>query len=233
VANGENASGGFGLLEKDAMELLDAGIDVLTSGNHIWDKRAGVDLLETDLPILRPENYPAGNPGRGMMRIVAETGCALWVMNLQGRILMSPIDCPFRCADLLLERVPDSERCVLVDFHAEATSEKRAMGWHLDGRVSAVLGTHTHVQTSDEEILPGGTAYITDVGMTGPYESVIGMRKEDSLHRILKGTPRALNVARGGVAVAGVAIELDESTGKCLTMERLLLRESALEERSR
>jgi metallophosphoesterase (TIGR00282 family) len=226
IANAENGAGGFGLTEKVVRELRDAGVHVLTTGNHIWDKREGIPLLESENAVLRPHNYPSGNPGRGTHRLKISDDQILWVLNLQGRIFMPPLECPFRCADAFLERKPDVERCVLVDFHAEATSEKRALGFYLDGRVSAVIGTHTHVQTADEEILPKGTGYLSDAGMTGPYRSVIGTRYEDSLHRMMMGTPKALNVAKENAAVAGVFLELDDVSGRCLSIERLFLREN-------
>lgn len=221
VANAENAAGGFGLTVKVAKELAGMGIAAFTSGNHIWDKREAVGLLDGEFPVLRPHNYAPGNPGNGVRRVPVSGGRALWVVNLQGRVLMPPVDCPFRCADAVFEALPPSEPCVLVDFHAEATSEKRAMGWYLDGRASAVIGTHTHVPTADEQVLPKGTAYLTDVGMTGAYASVIGMEVQDSLDRLLLGTPRLFNVAGGDPALAGVLLDVDDRTGKCARMERL------------
>lgn len=224
MANAENAAGGFGLTGKVVDELRESGVQVITTGNHVWDKREGVSLLESSHPLLRPENYPPGNPGHGTFRFRLPDERYLWVLNIQGRVLMPPVDCPFRCADAFLETKPGLERCIIVDFHAEATSEKRAMGFYLDGRVSAVLGTHTHVQTADEEILPQGTGYISDVGMTGPYRSVIGSRYEDSLRRMLLGTPRALNVAKDDPAVAAVFLELEDRSGRCTRIDRLFLK---------
>lgn len=224
VANGENAAGGFGLTGKVVQELAGMGIHAITSGNHVWDKREAHGLLEGEYPLLRPHNYAPGNSGRGVRRVAVPGGRALWVLNLQGRVLMPPVDCPFRCADEILQGLPPSEPCVIVDFHAEATSEKRAMGWYLDGRVSAVLGTHTHVPTADEEVLPKGTGYISDVGMSGGYTSVIGMEIQDSLDRLLLGTPKILNVAEGNPALSGVLLDLDESTGRCNRIERVFRR---------
>lgn len=221
VANGENAAGGFGLTAKVVRELAGLGIHALTTGNHVWDKREVHVLLDDEYPLLRPHNYPPGNPGCGVRRLAVPGGRALWILNLQGRVLMPPVDCPYRCADAILEGLPPSERCILLDFHAEATSEKRAMGWYLEGRVSAVLGTHTHVPTADEEILPGGTGYLTDAGMTGGYASVIGMEVQDSLDRLLLGTPKLLTPAQGSPAVSAVLLDLDEGTGRCTGIERV------------
>jgi metallophosphoesterase (TIGR00282 family) len=211
----ENAAGGFGLTRKTVDELFGLGIHVLTTGNHIWDKRDVLTFMEDTPHLIRPANYAPGVPGRGLCRLSLPEGRTLWVINLQGRILMPPVDCPFRRVDELLAEIPASERCILVDMHAEATSEKRAMGRYLDGRVSVVVGTHTHVPTADAEVLPRGTGYQTDAGMTGPYDSVIGMAVEDSLARILTGMPRILNVAKGGAAIAGVFAEVDDQTGLC------------------
>ena len=223
VANAENAAGGFGLTRKVLDELFGYGLDLLTTGNHIWDKKEILSFVGTEERLLRPANYPPKVPGRGIQRLALPDGRALWVLNLQGKILMPPVDCPFRKADELLAALPGEERCILVDMHAEATSEKRAMGFYLDGRVSLVIGTHTHVPTADEEILPKGTGYLTDAGMTGPYGSVIGMEVSDSLERILTGMPRILNVAKAQPRLAGLFAELDDQTGRCLSVERLLL----------
>jgi 2',3'-cyclic-nucleotide 2'-phosphodiesterase len=221
VVNGENAAGGFGLTAKIVQELAGLGVHAITTGNHVWDKREAHGLLEGEYPLMRPHNYPPGNPGSGLRRLSIPGGRALWIFNIQGRVLMPPVDCPFRCADDTLPGLPPSEPCILVDFHAEATSEKRAMGWYLDGRVSAVIGTHTHVPTADEEVLPKGTGYLTDAGMTGGYASVIGMEFQDSLDRMLLGTPRLLNVAEGDPAVSGVLLDLDDKTGRCTKVARV------------
>ncbi|MGC8722366.1 MAG: TIGR00282 family metallophosphoesterase [Acidobacteriota bacterium] len=223
VANAENAAGGFGLTRKVLDELFGYGLDLLTTGNHIWDKKEILAFVGTEERLLRPANYPPKVPGRGIQRLALPDGRALWVLNLQGKILMAPVDCPFRKADELLAALPAAERCILVDMHAEATSEKRAMGFYLDGRVSLVIGTHTHVPTADEEILPKGTGYLTDAGMTGPYGSVIGMEVSDSLERILTGMPRILNVAKAQLRLAGLFAELDDESGRCLSVERILL----------
>jgi hypothetical protein len=184
-----------------------------------------------DTPLMiRPANYAPGVPGRGLCRLSLPQDRVLWVINLQGRILMPPVDCPFRKIDEILEEIPASERCILVDMHAEATSEKRALGFYLDGRVSVVVGTHTHVPTADAEILPKGTGYQTDAGMTGPYDSVIGMKVEDSLARILTGMPRILNVAKGGAAVAGAFAEIDDRTGLCSAFQSLFRKVEGLAE---
>ena len=219
VANAENAAGGFGLTRKVLDELLGYGIDVLTTGNHIWDKKEAVGFVDAGVPLIRPANYAPGVPGKGVHRHELKDGRVLWVLNLQGKILMPPVDCPFRAADQILAEIPPAERCILVDMHAEATSEKRGMGWYLDGRVSVVVGTHTHVPTADAEILPKGTGYQTDAGMTGPYESVIGMAAEDSLKRLLTGMPTILNVAKGSPRLAGLFTEIDDATGRCVNLE--------------
>jgi len=224
VANIENIAGGFGLTAKVLEELEGLPIDVLTSGNHVWDKKEGVPLLDAHPALLRPANYPDGNPGRGWCVEETAAGVPVAVVNLQGQALMAPIDNPFRVADRVLEEIRlahDNLRVIVVDMHAEATSEKQAMGWHLDGRVTAVLGTHTHVPTADERILPEGTAFQTDVGMTGPYESVIGMRPDKVLERFLLGTPRPFEPAKRDVQLRGAIVDADEETGRALAIRRL------------
>ncbi len=224
IVNVENAAGGFGLTAAVLEELDDIGVDVFTSGNHVWDKKEGVPLLDAHPSLLRPANYPAGNPGRGWCVEETAAGVPVAVVNLQGQAMMAPIDNPFRVADRVLEEIrserPDV-RVVVVDMHAEATSEKQAMGWHLDGRVTAVLGTHTHVPTADERILPGGTALQTDVGMTGPYESVIGMRADKVLERFLLNTPRPFQPAKGDPQLRGALVDADETTGRALAIRRV------------
>jgi len=223
VANIENIAGGFGLTAKVLEELEGLPIDVLTSGNHVWDKKEGVPLLDAHPALLRPANYPDGNPGRGWCVEETAAGVPVAVVNLQGQALMAPIDNPFRVADRVLEEIRlahDNLRVIVVDMHAEATSEKQAMGWHLDGRVTAVLGTHTHVPTADERILPEGTAFQTDVGMTGPYESVIGMRPDKVLERFLLGTPRPFEPAKRDVQLRGAIVDADEETGRALAIRR-------------
>ena len=219
VANGENAAGGFGLTEEIAEEILAAGTDVITSGNHIWDIRDFVPALDGELPILRPANYPRSAPGRGYIRI-GDTA----VINLQGRVFMPEgLDSPFDTVDdILAELDRDPPRVTLVDFHTEATSEQGAMGWYLDGRVTAVVGTHTHVPTADARVLPGGTAFVSDLGMTGPVNSVIGSKVEDVLERFLTAMPRRLNVAEGGpVQFNSVLIDVDDLTGKAVSIQRM------------
>jgi hypothetical protein len=214
VANGENAAGGMGITPSIAVEILDQGVDVLTSGNHIWAKKEIVPFLDEELRILRPANYPPKVPGRGSGIFHARNGQRLGVLNLEGRVFMKHLDCPFRVGEKEVEVLRKETNIILVDFHAEATSEKMAMGWFLDGKVSAVLGTHTHVQTSDERILDEGTAYITDVGMTGPLDSVIGIRKEIALERLLTQIPWKFDVAKDEIELQGVVIDVDSKTGK-------------------
>lgn len=219
VGNVENAAGIFGITEKVVSEISDGGVDVMTSGNHVWDKREGIPLLDERTDLLRPANFPPGVPGRGHL-VKDIGGTAVAVMNLQGRTFMSPIDCPFRKADEILSGIDPSVKVILVDFHAEATSEKLAFGFYLDGRVSAIVGTHTHVQTADERILPSGTAYITDVGMTGPFESVIGVRKEQVIERFLHGLPTRFKVANDKPCLDALLVDIDGQTGKALAVER-------------
>lgn len=224
VANVENAAGGFGITPDVAQELLATGIDVMTSGNHIFDKKEAIPLLEAEPRLLRPANYAPGVPGRGVWSGRSAGGHPITVINLQGRVFMHPSDCPFRTVDALLREIRQPQ-AILVDMHAEATSEKVAMGWYLDGRVSAVFGSHTHVPTADERILPQGTAYITDLGMTGPYESVIGIRREQILERFLRGMPQRFEVASGDVRLCGALIEIEEQTYRAVGIQRLMVRE--------
>jgi metallophosphoesterase (TIGR00282 family) len=224
VANVENVAGGFGVTAKVLAELEVLPIQVWTTGNHVWDKKEGIPLLDAHPTLLRPANYPAGNPGRGWCVEETASGVPVAVINLQGQAMMPPIDNPFRRADEVLEEIkaehPDL-KVILVDMHAEATSEKQAIGWYLDGRVTAVLGTHTHVPTADERILPQGTALQTDVGMTGPYDSIIGMRPEKVLERFLYNTPRPFEPAKKNVQLRGALVDADEETGKALAIRRL------------
>lgn len=215
IANGENAAGGNGLTLDTAHEILSAGVDVITSGNHIWDQKEFLPHLDGELPVLRPLNYPPGVPGKGYL----QRGEVV-VVNLQGRTFMAPIDCPFRTADDLLHRLTHA-RIIIVDFHAEATSEKQAMGWYLDGRVSAVLGTHTHVPTADPRILPKGTAFVTDVGMCGPYNSIIGVEVQDILERFLLQTPKRFTVASGPAVLNAVLVDIDDQSGRALSIVRV------------
>ena len=217
VANGENAAGGFGLTPDTADELMACGVDVITSGNHIWDQKEIIPHLDDGMPILRPLNYPSTVPGRGYTTL----GNAL-VVNLIGRVFVGTFDCPFRAMDRLLKELTDRPAVVLVDMHAEATSEKAAMAWYLDGRVTAVTGTHTHVATADARILPKGTAFVSDVGMVGPINSIIGADPDDALQRFLNQTPHRLNVAKDGpTRFNSVLIEIDETTGRATGIERV------------
>lgn len=220
IANGDNAAGGFGIIPRLAEELLACGIEVLCGGNHIWDRKDIADYLPHQPRLLRPANFPEGVPGSGLYVGVTSHGQPFAVLHVQGRTFMPAIDCPFRAADRELGRVPANVKVILVDAHAEATSEKQALGWYLDGRVSAVVGTHTHVATADERILPGGTAFITDVGMTGPHDSVIGMDQRAVLDRFLHGLPTRFEVAAGNLAMNAVRIEIDDESGRAKTIER-------------
>ena len=221
IVNGENAAGGFGITLEIVRELLDADVDVVTSGNHVWDKREIYPLLDEEPRLLRPDNYPAGNPGKGVWSGEV-AGVAVAVVNLQGRVFMREIECPFRRLDALLATGPAAEaRVVVVDFHAEATSEKQAMGRYADGRVTAVIGTHTHVQSADARLLPGGTALVTDAGMTGPHSGVIGVDAKGAIARFLHQTPSRFEVARGDVRFQGVFVSVDASTGRATGIERI------------
>jgi len=220
VANAENAAGGFGITPLIAEELFSMGMDVLTSGNHIWDKKEIFDYLPRTPRLLRPANYPAELPGSGLIVTKARNGVQVAIISLQGRTHMPPTDCPFRKVDEILQSIPPEVRVRLVDFHAELTSEKMAMGWHLDGRVSAMLGTHTHIPTADERILSGGTAYQTDVGMTGPYDSVIGADKHLALRRFLTGMPIRLDSAKGGAELHATIVTVDPETGHAQKIRR-------------
>jgi 2',3'-cyclic-nucleotide 2'-phosphodiesterase len=219
IANGENAAGGFGLTRKIADDLLGLGVDVLTSGNHIWDRREVLGDLDSMPNVLRPLNYPPRLPGRGWATFEAAGGFKVCVINLSGRVFMQPLDCPFRAVDAVLAN--GGNVITLVDMHAEATSEKVAMGWYLDGRVAAVVGTHTHVQTSDERVLPGGTAYITDVGMSGPFDSVIGIEKAAIIERFLTSIPARFEVSTTDVRLSGVVISVDSRSRKAAKITRL------------
>jgi metallophosphoesterase (TIGR00282 family) len=223
VVNVENSAGGFGVTPDVLREIQDLPIDVYTTGNHVWDKKEVMEMLERIPNLLRPANYPEGNPGKGLHVGETAAGIPVAVMNLEGLVFMHNLDSPFRTADRLLKGLDPRVKVVMVDFHAEATSEKQAMGFYLDGRVSAVLGTHTHVPTADERILPKGTALQTDTGMTGPYESIIGMRADKVLKRFLLQTPSSFEVAKHDVRLAGVVIDIDETTGKARGIERLLV----------
>ena len=216
IANGENTAGGLGLTSTIAKELINAGVDVLTSGNHIWAQKEIIPYLEGEMPILRPLNYPPGVPGRGYIVNRQTT-----VVNLIGRTFMGDFDCPFQAMDKLLAELESKPPVIIVDFHAEATSEKMAMGRYLDGRVSAVLGTHTHVGTTDAQILPRGTAYVTDIGMTGPINSVIGDDTESVLQRFLTAIPYRLSVGRGKVMLNAILVKIDDGSGRALSIDRI------------
>jgi hypothetical protein len=220
IANGENAAGGFGITPEIAEELFSLGIHVLTSGNHVWDKKEIEPWLGRQDRLIRPANYPAGTPGSGSVVVSSDRG-KVAVLNLEGRVFMSPLEDPFRAAEREVERLRKETRAIIVDFHAEATSEKAALAWHLDGKVSAVLGTHTHVQTADERVLPGGTAFMTDVGMTGPTDSVIGVKKEDAIARFLTQRPHRFEIPKGPTQLDAVAIEIDPKTGRAKEIERI------------
>jgi 2',3'-cyclic-nucleotide 2'-phosphodiesterase len=224
IANAENAAGGFGITPAIADELLGMGLDVLTSGNHVWDKREIYDYLAREPRLLRPANYVSDLPGQGLLVVRAHNGVHCAVMNLQGRTYMPNTDCPFRKADRLIESMDPAVKVRLVDFHAEVTSEKMAMGWHLNGRVSALVGTHTHIATADTRILSGGTAYQTDAGMTGPYDSIIGVDKQTGLRRFLTGLPIRMDAARGGPELHSVVVEVDEHTGRARSIRRHMIR---------
>jgi metallophosphoesterase (TIGR00282 family) len=221
VANGENAAGGMGITPAIASDFLDLGVDVLTSGNHIWAKKEIVPFLDEEERLLRPANYPNGVSGRGTGIFPLGNGKKVGVLNLEGRVFMRNLECPFRVGEKEVEKLKEQTPIILVDFHAEATSEKVALSWFLNGKVSAVVGTHTHVQTADEKILSGGTAYITDAGMTGPLASVIGIRRQIALERFLTQVPIKFDVATEEIELQGVILEVDEQTGKSRSIERI------------
>jgi metallophosphoesterase (TIGR00282 family) len=221
IANVENAAAGFGVTPQIADELLSDEIDLLTSGNHIWDKRAIIPYLLEQPRLLRPHNYPNDTPGTGIYIGDTRCGVRVGVLNVQGRVFMAALDCPFKTARKAIEQIRKETNVILVDFHAEATSEKQAFGWFVDGQVSAAIGTHTHVQTADERILPRGTAYITDVGMTGPHDSVIGSVQQLALDRFLLQMPNRLEPASANVRICGVIVEIDESSGLATSIERI------------
>jgi metallophosphoesterase (TIGR00282 family) len=228
IANGENAASGFGITPRLAEELFAAGVEVLSGGNHIWDRKEILEYIPHEPRLLRPANFPEGNPGSGLYTGAAKNGVKFAVLNLQGRVFMTPIDCPFRTADRELARIPSDARVVIVDIHAEASSEKMAMGWYLDGRVTGVVGTHTHVPTADEQVLPGGTAFIGDVGMTGPHAGIIGMDRTGIIKKFLDGQPARFEVAEGDVQMNAVLIVADvtpaNGTRRARSIERLRYR---------
>ena len=221
IANAENAAGGSGITPKVAAELFESGVDAITSGDHIWKKREIFEVINQDERILRPLNFPAGAPGRGFAAFNTKNGPKVGVINVNGRVFMEALECPFKTTLLAAEALAKETRIIIVDIHAEATSEKVAMGWYLDGKVSALLGTHTHIQTADERILPQGTAYITDVGMTGPCDSVIGRKIEDVLERFLTCVPARFAVAQDNIQLQGAVFEIDAQTGTSRSILRI------------
>lgn len=223
IANGENAAGGFGLTLEVAEELFKSGIDVITSGNHIWDRKEILPYLDSRNELLRPVNYPPQNPGHGSGVFTAKNGLAVGVINLQGRVFMQEIDCPFRTILPVIEEMKTVSPMILVDFHAEATAEKVAMGWYIDGRVAALLGTHTHVQTADERILPGGTGYITDAGMTGSLDGVIGIKKELAIKRFITQTPNRFQPADSNLVLMGVLLTIEPTSCRTEKIERFTI----------
>jgi metallophosphoesterase (TIGR00282 family) len=225
IVNGENAAGGAGLTTATTEELFAAGADVITTGNHVWDKRDVLGLLEREPRLLRPANYPEGSPGSGSV-VVPAAGTRVAVLNLMGRVFMPLLDDPFRVADRIVAELRGKAEVVIVDFHAEATSEKMAFAWSFDGKVSAVLGTHTHVATADARVLPGGTAFITDAGMTGPFDSVIGVKKEQAIERFRTSRSVPYETAEGDVRLSAVWVDVDPKSGRAEAIERLELKES-------
>jgi metallophosphoesterase (TIGR00282 family) len=228
IANAENSAAGFGVTKDIGDTLLEYGVDVMTSGNHVWDKKEALDYIATQPKLLRPANYPAGVPGRGSYIAQTGDGRAVGVINVMGRVFMQPLDDPFAVVLKEIDAIKGRTRVIVVDFHAEATSEKIAMGWHLDGKVTLVVGTHTHVQTADERILPNGTAYLTDSGMTGPHDSIIGMEREPALYRFLTGLPSKFEPATGNPRLNGVLVEADDKTGRAVKVLRLSYSEPEL-----
>lgn len=222
IANAENAAGGSGLTPAIVKELLSFGIGVITSGDHIWKKKEVLDVIDTEPRLLRPANYPAGVPGKGSLIVEGKSGIKIGVINLLGRVFMMPLECPFKTARKEIEEIRKETNIIIVDIHAEATSEKIALGWYLDGLVSAVVGTHTHVQTADQRILPGKTAYITDLGMTGPIDSVLGRRREQVLERFITGMPVRFQMADENIQLQGVFIDINPKTGQADSVERII-----------
>jgi hypothetical protein len=223
VANGENAAGGFGITDKLVSELFGFGVHVITTGNHVWDKKEFIPHISKEDRVLRPLNYPPGVPGFGSLIYTIRDNIKVAIVNLSGRVFMTNIDCPFRVGKEIVEKLHAETKIIIIDFHAEATSEKIAFAHYMDGKVSAVIGTHTHVQTADDKILPGGTAYITDVGMTGPSDSVIGIDKEQIIQRFLTNMPMRFETAKGDGIFSAVIVETDEKTGKSSAIQRLQL----------
>jgi len=230
IANAENSAAGFGITRDIGAALLEWGVDVMTSGNHIWDKKEVLEYIGGEPRLLRPANYPAGVPGRGSYVAQTRDGRSVGVINVMGRVFMTPIDDPFAVVLREVEAIRHRTRIIFVDMHAEATSEKIAMGWHLDGKVTAVVGTHTHVQSADERILPNGTAYMTDAGMTGPHDSIIGMEREPSLARFLNGMPSRFEPASANPRLNGAVVEADDKTGRARKITRISYSAEELEQ---
>lgn len=223
VVNGENAAEGKSITETESQQIFILGADVITSGNHVWDNWKSRPLLANNPKVLRPLNYPPGNVGRGYVFHTSAESHEIAVLNLQGRTFMQMIDCPFRSADNALKAIQEKTKYIIVDFHADATAEKVAMGWYLDGRVSAVIGTHTHIQTSDARILPSGTAFITDVGMTGPYNSVVGLKKDIAIKRLTLQTPFKYEMGEGDIRICGVFVQIDKQSGKAVKIQEFMI----------
>lgn len=225
VVNGENSAGGKGVTRTSLDELLHAGADIVTSGNHIWDKKDVLEFIDQEPFLIRPANYPDGTPGKGWC-VYPWRAKNIGVLNLSGRAFMPPMDCPFQKVEDILAEMKDECDIILLDFHAETTSEKMAMGWYLDGRVNAVVGTHTHIQTADERILPNGTAYITDLGMVGPWDSVLGVKTEIIIQKFTTGMPVRFDLAAGPNVYSAVVLDIDETSNKTVGIERILIKES-------
>lgn len=221
IANGENAAGGNGITREIANELYNAQIDFITMGNHTWDNKEIFQFIDTDKKIIRPANYPPGTPGRGWAIVPLSNGLKIGIINLSGRVFLPPLDCPFRVGERIVEEISKETHIIIVDFHAEATSEKIAMGWFMDGKVSAVVGTHTHVQTADERILPYGTGYITDVGMTGPHDSILGVKRDIVIQKFLTQLPARFETAQGVAQLNAILLEIDKTTGKTVGLKRI------------
>jgi hypothetical protein len=221
IANGENAAGGTGITRQTADELFDAGIDILTMGNHVWDQKDVYNFIEEEKRIVRPANYPPGTPGRGYLLAHTQSETKVGIINLSGRVYMPPLGCPFRMLDEILPLLRKETPVIIIDFHAEATSEKMALGWYVDGRASALIGTHTHIQTADERILPQGTGYITDVGMTGPRDSILGVKKEPVIKKFVTMQPVRFEVAGGPVQLNAVYLQIDPDNGRTLVIKRI------------
>jgi metallophosphoesterase (TIGR00282 family) len=229
IANAENSAGGFGITRETGDAILKSGVDVMTSGNHVWDKKEALDYITHEPRMLRPANYPTGVPGCGALIARTAKGEEVGVVNVMGRVFMTAIDDPFRTAEREVTRIRERTPVILVDMHAEATSEKLAMGWFLDGKASIVVGTHTHVQTADDQILPGGTAYITDVGMTGPHDGVIGVERDPVITRFLTGLPARFESASGNPKLHAIVVSVDSGTGRATAITRLSLTKAAID----